>query len=139
MLTSEAVGSASPLQRSGRDHSAEPVGEECCQLVKASEARVRADVVEFGERVGERSERAAAAALALCLGGDDGVAPAADVVPARERVELRLVEGEDAHALPFDDGVDEIVFVGEVVVELRLAGRGRVADVVEGDRRHPRS
>ena len=45
------------------------------------------------------------------------------------------MEGKDAFALSIDDGVDEVVFVREVVVD-GVAAVGRVADVVEGDRGH---
>ena len=61
---------------------------------------------------------------------------APDVFPARERAQLGPVKGEDALFLAVDDAMDQVVLVGEVVVQLRLTGASGVADVVEADARH---
>ena len=61
---------------------------------------------------------------------DQMVAPALQPLPGPQLPELRLLIGDDLVELAADHLQDERVLVGEVVVELRLAGCGRGHDVV---------
>src|SRR5215469_11531335 len=65
------------------------------------------------------------------------VAPALQPFPRPQLPELGLLPRDDLVELAPDHLEDERVLIGEVVVELRLAGCGRGHDVVEAGVGHP--
>src|SRR5919109_4199226 len=64
------------------------------------------------------------------------ITPAPQPLPRPQLPELGLLPGDDLVQLAPDHLQDERVLVGEVVVELRLAGPGRGHDVVEAGAGH---
>src|SRR5467141_739484 len=87
--------------------------------------------VALGELAGEGADRAAAARLLLDLVLDHEVEPAVDAGPGVELVKEIALPAEDGVGGDVDDGVDEVVAVIEVVVELAAAGAGACPDVVQ--------
>ncbi len=85
--------------------------------------------VHLGELAAERSERAAPLRLPARHQRDHHVPPGAEPFEAAE-VSLSLV-AQDGVGLAVDDRLDELVLVGEVVVELRSADLRRRPHVIE--------
>src|SRR2546422_2002435 len=87
--------------------------------------------VALGELAGERADRATAARLLLDLVLDHEVEPAVDAGPGVEVLKELALPAEDGVGGDVDDGVDEVVAVIEVMVELAAAGAGACPDVVQ--------
>jgi hypothetical protein len=114
------------------DHQAHPGVEAAGQVGPGG-------LVAAGELAGERAERAAGAAALLVL-RDQPVEPPPDVVEAVDAADQRALAVDGLADTPGDHGSDQVTLVGEVVVQLALAGPRRFEDLVEaGARRAPLS
>ena len=120
-------------QCSGTDHPRQTLGQELLPSGEGARELGPSGIVELGQLVGEGPEGATAPTSSARLSLDDGVAPALDVVPARHGGQLGPMKAQDEFSLAVDYGVDQVVFVLKVVIKLRLAGTGRLTDVVEAD------
>ena len=94
------------------------------------EVRSRARVV-VGELGRDRPDGAAANAVTLLLQVDEQVTPAIERVEAVELVEDGSLRGEDSVGLVSDHGPDQVVLVGEVVIQLRRADSRAELDVLD--------
>ena len=127
----EGVGVGVRAQLAPGPHAGEAVADrrlpslEACGEVGSG---VRVVVGEFGR---DGSDRAAAGAVPLLLQVDQQVAPAFERGEAVELVEHRSLRGQHAVGLVGDDGADEVVLVGEVVIHLRRADTGPPLDVLD--------
>ena len=126
----EARGIRAAAELALRSHLLEPVAERGFPAVVASGELASCLLIGFGQLAGEAADRTTADGLALDLQLNEVVEPARDRVPRREVGQSRLgVEYLLNGAI--DHAVDQVVFVGEVVVELALADLGGVPDIVE--------
>jgi len=107
------------------DHEADP-GVEAAGEVDPS------GLVAAGELTGERPERAAGA-IALRVLLDQPVEPTPEVGEAVDLVELRALAVDGLTDAPGDHRSHQVLLVGEVVVQLALAGAGSLEDLVEPD------
>src|SRR3989441_8428104 len=112
-------------------HADEAVAEVRLPAFETCGDRCPGSWVALGELAGERADRAAATRLLLDLVLDHEVEPAVDAGPGVEVVKELALPAEDGVAGDVDDGVDEVVAVSEVVVELAAAGAGACPDVVQ--------
>jgi len=112
-------------------HADEAIAEVCFPAFETRADRSSGGWVALGELAGEGADRAAAARLLLDLVLDHEVEPAVDAGPGVEVVKELALPAEDGVGSDVDDGVDEVVAVIEVVVELAAAGAGACPDVVQ--------
>ena len=84
--------------------------------------------VVVGQFAAQAAQRAAAGAVLLPGGVDHDVAPCTERVEAVKPGQERCMEGQVGVGLERDDRPGEVVLVGEVVVDLRGADAGGVAD-----------
>ena len=77
------------------------------------------------------ADRTAALALQSPLEGDEDVTPFSQAGNGVQLPESRLLVGQDEVGLVIDDGKDQGLLIGEVVIELRAADLGRGSDLVK--------
>jgi hypothetical protein len=130
----EGVGVGAVRELSGLVQAAQPLADDGLPLPESVGQQGPGERLGLRELACERAERAAALALFAAGLGDDHVAPGSEPLGVAE-VGLPLAAGDDV-GLVADDGLHELVLVGEVVVHLRPAHRCRRLDVVEGGARH---
>src|ERR1700760_523120 len=90
--------------------------------------------VTLGELASKRAKCAAPLSLGALRRGEYHVPPRLDAVWAAECAPIAI---DDGVGLVVDDRLDEVVLVGEVVVQLRAADSRRRLDVLEEGARYP--
>lgn len=127
----EHAGISIFAQPATASHTGETVAQAPFPALEAGGDRRPGLWVALRELAGERAERAAAACLLVGLMLDECVEPAVDTGPGVQVVEEFALRVEDGVDGDIDDGVDEVISVFEVVVELTAAGAGSCPDVVK--------
>ena len=122
--------SASRVEQAVALHAGEPVTQLSLPVGEGGGEHVPGSFVGGGELAGEGAEWAAEAGGAVGAGVDDAVKAGGQVVPVGDGGEL-LLSAQDEAAGVLGHGEDEVLPVGEVVVQLAFAGVGPAQHVVD--------
>ena len=112
-------------------HTSETVAQAPFPTLETGGDRRPGVCVALRELAGERAERAAAAGLPVGLMLNECVEPAVDTDPGVQVIEQFALRVEDGVDGDVDDGVDKVIAVFEVVIELTATGAGSCPDVVK--------